>query len=699
MEVKAAAFYEDAFESNLGGYEAEVLKKYLIDGSLKGEQVPHQQQFFARYLADKQIQKYLDNGRLTMKYCRENFIEKWGSNRTSRLPQWLEHQEIQRYLNNGKLAIPQFIEIMNAERSEAFIEALSKKGVEECLGTGMLSMKQLIIYCMNNEISGLATALEYEEVKEVLYNGKLTIDRLVEIGASDFAIVLINEHIQKYLIETKLPIEWLINFSDLEALAQAVTRKMIQKYLDKGALTIGRIIQLLNDFKAGQHKLVEDPNWQLKCSTIGLLEWILKYAQKYLDNDKLTTNQILATPNPYAFANSLHDGKQLQHYLDDNTLAIKQLLPLPEIRKFSCVLDYEEIKNSFANSELRLDWLIEQWNHNVTNTYAFANILNNKKVRDHLEQRFSWKELIKLPQIAPLYTILSDKRIQQCLGSSLALDELIDHPHIDAVAYILDLPYWVFQQHLKQKRIKTLIEFEGIDSFAYILRTLKKKDVLDLLCKHDDWPFRKLPVKALFGLLNAVVHFADCLKKCEAFLTKSSLLWLIKYREFANIIPLISLCSDENFQKCMDEQTRVRLVNAFKEDGSLHDSLVTVLYGTQFEPYLSEDFWEMYEVVRILQISQYQDYFKIDMLTVPVLLAASHVRSALLDKEVQHCLALKEITVEQILTSTESDLILLQKNGLASYVQALYDKNDVQVADVTRNAQVHESKDNNCIIS
>jgi hypothetical protein len=126
---------------------------------------------------------------------------------------------------------------------------------------------------------------------------------------------------------------------------------------------------------------------------------------------------------------------------------------------------------------------------------------------------------------------------------------------------------------------------------------------------------------------------------------------------------------------------------------------MTVLYGTQFEPYLSEDFWEMYEVVRILQISQYQDFFKIDMLTVPVLLAASHVRSALLDKEVQHCLALKEITVEQILTSTESDLILLQKNGLASYVQALYDKNDVQVTDVTRNAQVHESKDNNCIIS
>jgi hypothetical protein len=149
----------------------------------------------------------------------------------------------------------------------------------------------------------------------------------------------------------------------------------------------------------------------------------------------------------------------------------------------------------------------------------------------------------------------------------------------------------------------------------------------------------------------------------------------------------------------LDKETRVRLSDSFKKDGSLGDSLQTVLSKTQFDQYLSEDYWEMQEVVLILQIPQYQNYFETDMLTVPVLLATSSVREALLNNDVQRCLALEEITIEQILTSTKSDLILLAKNGLASYVQTLFDKNYVEAAEVTKNAQAHERKDNNCIIS
>ncbi|MCD6027262.1 MAG: hypothetical protein K0R08_1781 [Solimicrobium sp.] len=699
MEIESAAFYKDAFESNLVSYEVEALKKYLIDGSLKGEQVPHHQQFFACYIADKTIQKYLDNGKLTMKYCREHFYDWQRTTRGLDLKQLLQYKEIQQYLDNGKLAIQQLIEIMNAKKSEYFIEALCQKEIEQSLDTGILNMNQLIIYSRNAEIRGLTIALGYQEVKEVLYNGKLTIDRLVKIGARNFAIALRNEHIQKYLTEKKLPIEWLINFSDSEALAESAMEKMIQKFLDNGKLTLGQIIKLLEDFNAGQLKFLEDPNWWFKGSIIALLEWILDQAQKYLDNDKLTTDQILSTPNPFDFANSLHDGEQLQLYLDDNTLAIEQLLPLRGIRIFSCVLDYEEIKNSLDKGELRLDWLIKQWNHNATNTLAFANVLKNKKVRDYLEQRFSWEELVNLPQIAPLYTILSDKRIHRCLGSSYTLDELIVHPHIDAVAYVLALPNTVFQQHLDQNLIKTLIELDEIRSFAYILRIIKEKNVLDLLCTDDDWPYRKLYVETLFELLPNRVKFAACLKKCEALLTKSSLLGLIKYSKHEDVLPLISLCSDKHFQKCLDKETRVRLSDSFKKDGSLGDSLQTVLSKTQFDQYLSEDYWEMQEVVLILQIPQYQNYFETDMLTVPVLLATSSVREALLNNDVQRCLALEEITIEQILTSTKSDLILLAKNGLASYVQTLFDKNYVEAAEVTKNAQAHERKDNNCIIS
>jgi hypothetical protein len=377
---------------------------------------------------------------------------------------------------------------------------------------------------------------------------------------------------------------------------------------------------------------------------------------------------------------------------------MEQLLPMDEILKFSRVLDYEEIKKSFANSELRLDWLIKQWNHNPTNTFTFANVLKNQKVREYLEQRFSWEELINLPQIAALDTILSDKRIQSCLGFSLTLDQLIDHPHIDAVAYILGLCNTDFQQHLNQNPINTLIELDAIDSFAYTLRIMKEKNVLGLLCTDDDWPYRKLYVETLFELLPNIIEFAACVKKCEALLTKSSLLWLIKHNKQEGILPLISLCSDEHFQKCLDRKTRVNLIDAFKVDTSLANSLQTVLYQTQFRQYLSDDFWEMREVVRILQISQYQDYFKPDMLTVPVLLAAPSVREALLNNEVQRCLAVAEVTIGQILRSTKSDLMLLAENGVGSYVEALWDKNDVQARGV-KDDQARGRKDNNCIIS
>ncbi|MCD6025817.1 MAG: hypothetical protein K0R08_336 [Solimicrobium sp.] len=581
MQEKEIAFGKNVFELNLSESQFERLKKYLIDGSLQIEEYFEDVVFhhktrdqIAFHFANKYVQKDLDNGKLTVQELLRCCYGISGCN--DLLPVFFDKKGIQQLLDSGKLSIKQLLDLIddrklkltNESKRNNFLDILEKNGIQKYLKNDKLTVKQFVDYYKYGTGTLLANALQYIEFQQAIDSGELSIDKLVQIGIGEISIVMQNRYINKHIEDNKLdPVAW--------------TSSLICKY------------------------------------SFFVLKEILSNSQKYLNKGTLAIGDLLINSNPREFASSL-GARGLQVVLDHDIQPIEQLLTIPRLKDYAAALDFEGIQQDLKNGKLSIDWFVNQWKKNTDKTFALAKLLSNKQVRARYDEssltpketyELSYlEELLELPQLIPLSTILAYPVVRECLDDSsfsVTLGKLISLPNIDKVANVLRIIDEMNIAAFTPKDIEQLINLWDIVSFYDVLEEFRTSVIFrQTYPEYQSLAYEHSTVDPSFELLSFLADLASLQKECSVCLNKYSYIELLE-----------------------------RL--------SVGSSLVATLKV----------------IVSLFANSQIRQYFKERALTVKMLAATSDSGlKALANEDMRELLKMKKITLTEVLSMNENDL-------------------------------------------
>jgi hypothetical protein len=268
---------DEIFDEGWEELSLESVVKYMMDGSLTKEEVVRNivggdVKRFIIFCTDKGAQKYVDNGTLEIIEF-DDYLTTF-----SELYSILNNNVVQKSLDDGPL---------KSTRTNS---------------TTRLALNCLYYY----------DAIQREPFLKYVSNGQLIAEDLIDFIARfertvDLEEVLKSANVQKYLDSGKLSMNSLCKFYEivppaetsnpeiLWSLADALTYKGVQKYFEKGELTIVQLFDLLESAKG--------------LDGLGI--------QKLLDNRQLTMEQVISLLKLSGFMNILTNTEYLFSYYDE----------------------------------------------------------------------------------------------------------------------------------------------------------------------------------------------------------------------------------------------------------------------------------------------------------------------------------------------------------------------------------------------